>query len=262
MEKLRKIIRGFLRDEEGNPYFYHWLNSRYFYELGRIFDQLNEDGFFPKRIEHCKLIGMGCGSGDYFAFFVSKGVKQMVGIDISESRLSLTSKKIECLPADVTVELLKGDMSDMGQCRGDIIFSKGTMLLLDNPEQAVREMIRVTNRRGIIMVSFSEKRAILYWLHRRAPGIKMYTSSSLLSLFNKYGAKCVLKHSMLYFYSPLSLMNPFGLLGSFLAKYCPHCIDILDDFIRFFYRVPSHGMLVFIKQRDLLDGGETIGKSV
>ena len=132
---------------------------------------------------------------------------------------------------------------------GDIVFSKGVMLLFPDPEQSVREMVRVTKRHGIIMASATEKYSMLYWVHRRSPGIEMYTKSSLISIFRKHGAKYVLKHPMLYFYDyRIGIRHPLGSLTAFFAKYLPRCIDVLDGFLRFFYRIPSHEMLIFIKQ--------------
>lgn len=127
------------------PAYADWRRST----LGRITDALEErlllDQIGPAR--GLRILDVGCGDG-VLANRLAQGGARVTGLDASAEMLAAARSRAKA--AGVEVDLVEGDAGDLPFPAGyfDCIVSVATLCFVDDPRQAIREMVRVLQPGG------------------------------------------------------------------------------------------------------------------
>lgn len=107
--------------------------------------------------EGMKVVDVGCGTGQV-SFLISKAVGprgEVIGIDANTTAIELC-RNIATTEGVKNVSFIVGNACDMSRDLPDnsidISYSRFLLTHLEDPLAAIREMIRVTTRQGIIMI--------------------------------------------------------------------------------------------------------------
>ena len=99
-----------------------------------------------------KLLDVAVGDGVYLEWLPKDW--SVVGIDVSTAQLAACRARVAALP-DRDVQLILGEAEDLpvGDARFDAVLSIGAFNYFNNPEKALREMVRAVKPGGTIVIS-------------------------------------------------------------------------------------------------------------
>lgn len=121
--------------------------------LGRITDALEErlllDRIGPAR--GLRILDVGCGDG-VLATRLAQGGARVAGLDASADMLAAARSRAEA--AGVEVDLVEGEAGNLPFPTGqfDCVVSVATLCFLDDPRRAIREMVRVLQPGGWLIL--------------------------------------------------------------------------------------------------------------
>ncbi|RJQ30110.1 class I SAM-dependent methyltransferase [Candidatus Parcubacteria bacterium] len=101
-----------------------------------------------KNIKNRSVLDLGCGQG-YFSEILSTLGAHVTGIDISENLIAIAKK-------NKNINFFIGDIEDALPFEDnsfDIVVSNMVFMDLENPERAIKEVIRVLKKNGLFIVS-------------------------------------------------------------------------------------------------------------
>lgn len=149
-EHLASELSGPEAAIEGLPDAYaDWRRSR----LGRITDALEErlllDQIGPAR--GLRILDVGCGDG-LLAIRLAQGGAQVTGLDASADMIAAARGRAKA--SGVEVGLIEGDASDLPCSDGhfDCVVSVSTLCFIADPRRAIREMVRVLQPGGRLIL--------------------------------------------------------------------------------------------------------------
>lgn len=101
------------------------------------------------------ILDFGTGTGFMASLLAKAGYKRLIGLDINPHMLKIAKKKLGAYPA----LLLRGDgfHLPLKDNSVDAVVSKWVLWVLPDPEQAIKEMVRVTKPGGKIIALDSDK---------------------------------------------------------------------------------------------------------
>lgn len=182
-----KFFADSYRIKKGLGYFvYSFLNSR----LQKISELLK-----GIELKNKKMLDVGCGEGQYLAYFLSKG-SYVSGVDYSSKMLKLAKKYLQEKGFD-RFSLIKADANKLpfGKNHFDIVLAIGLLEYLVIPEKAVSEIARVLKPNGYAIFSFSKKWSPFFFL-RMFPGTivrnKIFKIPNLEATFDENSTKKLL----------------------------------------------------------------------
>ena len=138
--------------------------------LGRITDALEErlllDRIGP--IRGLRILDVGCGDG-VLATRLAQGGGQVTGLDASADMIAAARSRAKA--AGVEVDLVEGDAGDLPFPAGhfDSVVSVATLCFVDDPRRAIREIVRVLQPGGRLILGELGRRN-LWAAQRRAKG--------------------------------------------------------------------------------------------
>jgi len=121
--------------------------------LGRITDALEErlllDRIGPA--SGLRILDVGCGDG-VLATRLAQGGGQVTGLDASADMIAAARSRAKA--AGVEVDLVEGDAGDLPFPAGhfDSVVSVATLCFVDDPRRAIREMVRVLQPGGRLIL--------------------------------------------------------------------------------------------------------------
>lgn len=118
--------------------------------------------------KNCKILDMGCGSGEISIDLVSQGYTNILGLDISEKLLTLAKKKIKSAKnnsKDISFHL--GNVEDIQlDCNSfDIVIASGLIEWIKWDRWACQEMQRVLKPNGHLIVTVPNKFRLTFLLN-------------------------------------------------------------------------------------------------
>lgn len=125
-------------------------------KIGAFVDQLEKDLMKkvaqPQKGE--KALDLGCGTGIYSYWLYEQGLK-VTGIDISKNMLDVAKKKKHA--SDVT--FVHGDISKLpfADETFDLVISNIVLEFTHNPQEIVKEAMRVVKKDGRLVIGFIGK---------------------------------------------------------------------------------------------------------
>ena len=141
-----------------NFFEYIYLN----YRLNKIKENFNH--FNPEVIAD-----LGCGTGELLENILEREskIKLASGIDYSMSMLILAKDKLN------TVDLVRADITNLPYKDEsfDLLFSIGVIPYLENPKEALSEILRVLRKGGACFLSYPYKRTILTFFRTNPIGL-------------------------------------------------------------------------------------------
>lgn len=146
---------------------------------------------FAKTTHRCLDIGIANG---IFAIPLSRRVKTIYGVDISQAMLTECQKNLEA--QNVTnVELFERSVTSLGfeNQTFDLVYAFSMLTLLRDPELGLKEIHRVLKEGGIAIFDMTGKYSIsyLYWsrFHRRQGhfGLSAYSLPGIKSVLTDLG---------------------------------------------------------------------------
>jgi ubiquinone/menaquinone biosynthesis C-methylase UbiE len=120
-----------------------------------------------------RVLDSGSGPGRFSIVAAGLGAKVTV-FDLSDKQLEIAKKKIaEAGQNDSIEKFIQGDICDLSQFKDgqfDMVFCFGAVLtyVCDKRQPAARELIRVTRRGGVILVSVGSKLGVVQGVAQRA----------------------------------------------------------------------------------------------
>lgn len=122
-----------------------WYNKIYkqykqYHNFLESFDKNFWQRFISKNLEWKTIIDLWCWDGRISSFFIWKGIKKYIWIDISENMLKNTSSYVETIHSDLNGNIPLEDEN------WDIIISLFTLLHIDNIENFFKEVYRILKK--------------------------------------------------------------------------------------------------------------------
>ncbi len=117
-------------------------------------EQFEKYRFVVRSVEGA-VLDSGCGTALLLEYLSLAGylsqVKYYVCLDFSEGMLGVARRRVKVLNMDVLVDFVQADVEylPLRGCVVDYSFSVTVLSLLEYPQQAVRELARVTRRSAI-----------------------------------------------------------------------------------------------------------------
>lgn len=143
---------------------------------GRIFRELNPNSYeyWSVRIilkiikhiliSHCNrndiFLDAGCGNGQFTEMFVKNfDIKKVIGVDFSENMLKVAKGRAEKKGYEDRIGLARANLENMGVGNEtfDVVYLFGVLEHLDNPQEVIRELVRVCKVNGIIILNVPRK---------------------------------------------------------------------------------------------------------
>jgi ubiquinone/menaquinone biosynthesis C-methylase UbiE len=144
---VQRDTPGKLFDEWPDPYD-KWFETPVGALVRRYEGELLSEFLKPQAGE--LILDVGCGTGVFTCDVLSRGPR-VVGLDISRPMLRRADQKAKGYP----FQAVAGDMMSLpfaGECF-DRVFSMTALEFIEDGQAAVRELFRVTKKRGTIVVT-------------------------------------------------------------------------------------------------------------
>lgn len=135
------------------------------YDLLNHFLSLNIDKIWRRKAMKCIaedeksiLLDVACGTGDFSIAACKAGVRQVIGIDISENMVRVGQKKMNTLGLDAQICLQNGDSEQMNfpDNQFDVVTVAFGVRNFEHLELGLKEMFRVLKPGGkVIILEFS-----------------------------------------------------------------------------------------------------------
>lgn len=135
------------------------------YDLLNHFLSLNIDKIWRRKAMKCIaeneksiLLDVACGTGDFSIAACKAGVRQVIGIDISENMVRVGQKKINTMGLDAQISLQNGDSEhlDFPDNQFDVVTVAFGVRNFEHLELGLKEMFRVLKPGGkVIILEFS-----------------------------------------------------------------------------------------------------------
>lgn len=111
-------------------------------------------GVRPEDYVDRDVIDLGCGTGEYALWYATHGARQVVGVDLSDGSLQRAREQAERYQVG-NVRFAKQDVLALEFPDGafDYAYSVGVLHHTGDPFQGFLEMVRVTRRGGVVIVS-------------------------------------------------------------------------------------------------------------
>ncbi len=101
-----------------------------------------------------KVLECGIGTGEFFALGLARGGKAVYGIDFCGNLLSDCQKRFHSERMPVRLSLADVNNIPFREGSFDITFAIGVMPYVDAVPKAIREMLRVTKKGGMVVFDF------------------------------------------------------------------------------------------------------------
>jgi SAM-dependent methyltransferase len=126
----------------------------------------------PRLVASARVLEIGCGSGDFAAWMVSRGAKEVTGEDFSNVAIQAARERHQANDLSFAV----GDIENIahGPESFDLVVSCETIEHVLNPARAVNELARVLRKGGTLLLSTPNYLSLtgLYRVYRDISGRK------------------------------------------------------------------------------------------
>ncbi|RKN78254.1 class I SAM-dependent methyltransferase [Paenibacillus ginsengarvi] len=172
-------------------------------------DYFNEKSFFMQRENTLRFLGpckgkvildAGCGVGAFSEPLVEHNI--VYGVDFSEKSLEFAAARgLKTMPGDLTALTFEDG-------KFDVVVCNGVIQLIDQYEDVIKELARVTKRGGTLLVETlnrnSLQRKLLKLFEKDKKFDRMFEMNELQSVFKKYGFEHI---EFLHIYHPFHFVT-------------------------------------------------------
>lgn len=157
-----------IKDETGSHYgnlFSAFQDEKYYEEPTEFLRQrLGRNGYPMDKFKDMAALDHGCGNGRYTVGLHNLGFREVVGLDWSELNIADANKRKDARNLQ-GVSYVRGNVLDVPfpDNSFDFVLSNGVLHHTENPEQGVRELIRVLKPGGIGMIMMIPNPGGLHW---------------------------------------------------------------------------------------------------
>lgn len=139
-----------------------WSSSKSYPLVWEPEEQSRRELYIKERADVIKLtapkgktvLDVGTGKGRFAIAFALSGAKWVTGLDLSQEMLNIGAERAEAVGhKDITFELGDAENLRYQDESFDIVCCMQTFEFLPNPEEALREFVRVCKRGGVLVVS-------------------------------------------------------------------------------------------------------------
>ncbi|HEY9093068.1 class I SAM-dependent methyltransferase [Parasphingorhabdus sp.] len=191
--------------------------------LGRITDTL-EERLLLERIGPApgmRVLDVGCGDGVLTTRLAQDGL-EVTGLDTSTTMIDAARRRVKA--AGVQAELIRGNVAELpfpGE-QFDCVVSVATLCFVDDPDHAIREVVRVLNPGGQLILGelgrrnlWAAQRRIKGWFGSNLWRAAHFRSrADLLALADRAGLKDAAVTGAVFY-------PPFGLAAKTMAPIDP-----------------------------------------
>jgi len=105
--------------------------------------------------EKGKLLDLGCGPGVSSLALCHSGITSLMGVDMASKMIELAKKNAEKAHLNIQTDFKQavGDKMDFPTESFDIVTAMGVLEYVDNPNAFLSEIVRVTARKGTIVIT-------------------------------------------------------------------------------------------------------------
>ncbi len=114
-----------------------------------------------------KVLDAGCGFGDYSFWAFEQGVKEVVGVDISDKMINAAKERSQ--KKGVNIEFIQSDLSDLGVFNDnyfDLIMSSIVISYFDDLNKYFKEFARVLKKKGRFVFSDVHPIRLSGWIEK------------------------------------------------------------------------------------------------
>lgn len=173
-----------------------------------------------KQIKNSVVLSSGCGSAGDLFYFINKGAKKVFGIETSVQNAILAKARLSDFPSKkYKIDTYDGNILPYKNNKFDIVFSMHVIEHTNNPYQYIDELIRVTNKNGIIYLELPNK---FYPKEQHTNQLFIHWISYTLNNFLTYLKIFKPGYNLINFLSPINIYN-------YLRK--NRNIEILESFV-------------------------------
>lgn len=152
---------------------------------------------FVKKKKPKNILDIGCGAGTLCLYYANKGFK-VTGIDISEKAIKACKESAGQLGLEkkATFKVLDFQKESLKE-RFDLIFFTEVIEHLENDDLALKQIYKLLNPGGVVILSTPSKNAPLYKLgllkkfDREVGHVRRYTLEELVDLCKKNNFKII-----------------------------------------------------------------------
>ncbi len=133
-----------------------WNTKQYYYEVDNFIrsDYFSQNGYFKKLKAYSgqskSILECGCGPATILELLWQKN-KQFYGIDISEKSIALARKRL-FNKKNIHISVGQVEKLKYKDNTFDLVFANAVMEHLTDPDKSVNEMIRVTKKKGKLII--------------------------------------------------------------------------------------------------------------
>ena len=150
-------------------------------------------GLMPAQLQDNSVLDVGCGSGRYMLHALQRGAARVSGVDLSPQMLRRAELELAALRGSAEIKLLQGDVSaiPVPDACADLTICGLVVGHLDDLQQALRELRRVTRPGGVVLCSDVHPIGhALGWLRDFKSGTERYAVRHTRHLYCHWHSAC------------------------------------------------------------------------
>jgi ubiquinone/menaquinone biosynthesis C-methylase UbiE len=157
-----------VKDETGSHYgnlFSPFQDEKYYVEPTEFLrDRLGRNGYPIEKFKEWRALDAGCGNGRYTVGLHNLGFKSVVGLDWSEINIADAERRKDARKLE-GIDYVRGNVLDIPfpDNSFDFVLSNGVLHHTENPDQGVKELLRVLKPGGIGMIMLIPNPGGLHW---------------------------------------------------------------------------------------------------
>lgn len=147
----------------------------------------------PANLQGQAVLDVGCGSGRYMLHALRRGAAHVIGVDLSPPMLERAGTELARFQADAEVDLVQGSLAALPvpDARANLTICALVVGHLDNLEQALAELRRVTRPGGTLLCSDVHPIGhALGWRRDFKSGDRHYAVRHTQHLYSHWHAAC------------------------------------------------------------------------